>query len=157
MAVIRLVSWNMARRRAAWAGLEGLAADVGLLQEAGRPSLDWAPNVAPDAGDSWETAGLGSSLSWRTAVARLSDRVELRPRATLTMENATSADDWIVSRAGSISAADVITDGHVAFTAISVYAAWESNIGPGRGYADGTAHRILSDLSPLLVVCLIID
>jgi hypothetical protein len=147
LAVIRLVSWNMAHRRAAWAGLDGLAADVALVQEAGKPDPKWALAITADVTGSWETTGHGSSLPWRTAVARLSDRVELRPRTTLTLEAATSADDWVVSRAGSISAADVVIDGDVVFTAVSVYAAWES--GTGRGYADGTAHRILSDLSAL--------
>jgi hypothetical protein len=79
----------------------------------------------------------------------LSDRVELRARTAVTLE-AASAGDWVVSRAGSISAAVVVIDGGLGFTAVSVYAAWEASIGPGRGYADGTAHRILSDLSPLL-------
>jgi hypothetical protein len=113
----------MAHRRAAWDGLGGLAADVALVQEAGRPGPRVALAVATDDTDSWETAGLGGSLPWWTAVARLCDRVELRPRTTLTLEAATSADDWVVSRGGSISAADVVTDGDIAFTAVSVYAA----------------------------------
>lgn len=148
-AAIRIVSWNMAHRRAAWAGLAGLGADVALLQEAGRPDREWAlATAAADATDAWETAGIGGSLPWRTAVACLSDRVVLRPRRTMALEAATSTDDWVVSRAGSISAADVVADGEVAFTAVSVYAAWE--MAAGRGYADATAHRILSDLSGLL-------
>jgi hypothetical protein len=32
---------------------------------------------------------------------------------------------------------------------VSVYAAWEKVGARGRGYADGSAHRILSDLSSL--------
>jgi hypothetical protein len=148
-SVIRLISWNMAHRRAAWAGLNNLDTDVGLLQEAGRPGPEWALAISADAAERWETTGLGSKFPWRTAVARLSDRVELRPRSAFTLE-AASVGDWVVSRPGSISAADVVIDGDVAFTAVSVYAAWETAIGAGRGYADGTAHRILSDLSPLL-------
>jgi hypothetical protein len=35
----------------------------------------------------------------------------------------------------------------VAFTTLSVHAAWEK--AAGSGYADGSAHRILSDLSAL--------
>jgi hypothetical protein len=31
----------MAHRRAAWDGLGGLAADVALVQEAGRPDQEW--------------------------------------------------------------------------------------------------------------------
>src|SRR3712207_1110803 len=57
-AVIRLVSWNMAHRRAAWAGLEGLDADVGLLQEAGRRDPQGAPAVSPSATDGWDTTGV---------------------------------------------------------------------------------------------------
>jgi hypothetical protein len=77
--------------------------------------------------------------------------VEVRSRATVSLEAAASYDDWIVSRAGSIAAADVVTDGQIAFTAVSVYAAWEKVGARGRGYADGSAHRILSDLSALMV------
>jgi hypothetical protein len=77
--------------------------------------------------------------------------VEVRSRATVSLEAAASYDDWIVSRAGSIAAADVVTGGQIAFTAVSVYAAWEKVGARGRGYADGSAHRILSDLSALMV------
>jgi exonuclease III len=77
--------------------------------------------------------------------------VEVRPLATVTLEAAASYDDWIVSRGGSIAAADVVTGGEIAFTAVSVYAAWEKAGARGRGYADGSAHRILSDLSALMV------
>jgi hypothetical protein len=145
-----MVSWNMAHRRAAWAHLSSCDADVALLQEAGRPDPQWVPSVATDATGRWETTGLGGSLPWRTAVASLSDQMELRPRSTFALETAASVNDWVVSRAGSIAAADVVIDGHVAFTAVSVYAAWETAANPRRGYADATAHRILSDLSPLL-------
>ena len=150
LLVIRLVSWNMAHRRAAWAGLDVLEADVALLQEAHRPNAQWALAVAADDNETWETAGLGGSLPWRTAVARLSDRVTLHPRTTLPLGAATSAADWVVSRTGSIAAADVVAGDEVAFTAVSVYAAWETSVRPRRGFADGTSHRILSDLSPLL-------
>lgn len=53
-----------------------------------------------------------------------------------------------MSRAGSITAADVVTHNGMTFTAVSVYAAWET--AASRRYADGAAHRILSDLSGLL-------
>lgn len=149
--MLRLVSWNMACRRAAWAELDGLGADVALVQEAGGPRPESALRVVPDAVGSWETALPGGRPRWRTAVVGLTDRVEVRPRATVTLEAATSYDDWIVSRGGSISAADVVTDGEIAFTAVSVYAAWEKVGARGRGYADGSAHRILSDLSALMV------
>ena len=146
LGVIRLVSWNIAHKGALWAWLHELDADVALLQEAGRPGPEWALAVGGDPADRWETALVGGRGPWRTAVVRLTDRVELRPRAALTLDTATSADDWVVSRFGSIAAADVVIDGAVAFTAVSVYAAWE-RWPLVRGYADGSAHRILSDLS----------
>jgi hypothetical protein len=92
---------------------------------------------------------LGGRPAWRTAVVRLTDRVEMRPRAILTLDTAASVDDWVVSRVGSIAAADVVIDGALVCTAVSVYAAWEGTAAD-RGYADGSAHRILSDLSGLV-------
>src|SRR5918995_6671738 len=145
--MVRLVSWNMAHKVAAWAALRDVGADVALVQEAGKPSLEWANAVSGRPDDRWETALVGGCGPWRTAILRLSDRVELRPRTTMTLETSTAADDWVVSRAGSIAAADVVIDGQMAFTALSVYAAWE--MAAGRGFADGSAHRILSDISSL--------
>ena len=150
-AVLRLVSWSVAYRRAAWAEFDGLGADVALVQEAGAPGPEWALEVVPDAAGGWETALPGGRPGWRTAVVRLTDRVRVRPRATVTLEAVASYDDWIVSRAGSIAAADVVTGGEIAFTAVSVYAGWDKVGARGRGYADGSAHRILSDLSALMV------
>jgi exonuclease III len=149
LAVIHLVSWNIAHKRALWAWLHDLDADVALLQEAGRPGPEWALAMGEDPADRWETALVGGRGRWRTAVVRLTDRVELHPRAALTLDTATSADDWVVSRFGSIAAADVVIDGAVAFTAVSVYAAWERTAS-GTLYADGSAHRVLSDLSALM-------
>jgi hypothetical protein len=147
--MVRLVSWNMAHRVAAWAALREVGADVALVQEAGKPGLEWASTVSGSPDDRWQTALVAGRRPWRTAIIRLGDRVQLRPRTTMTLETATAADDWVVSRAGSIAAADVMIDGQVGFTALSVYAAWE--MAAGRAYADGSAHRILSDLSALAI------
>ena len=74
--------------------------------------------------------GLGRSLPVGAGylLARLTDRAELRPRPALTLDTATSADDWVVSRFGRIAAADVAIDGAVA--AVLVYAAWENGRQP---------------------------
>ena len=60
----------------------------------------------------------------------------------MTLETATSVDDRVVSRAGSIAAADITVGGQYVFTAVSIYAAWEK-VGD-RGYADGSA-PVVSD------------
>jgi exonuclease III len=92
----------------------------------------------------WERRG------WRTAIARVSDRIELRPPAVSAIDDL----DWTViraSRPGTLTVADVIRDGATEFTIASVYAPWECL--PGREdlkFADASAHRLLSDLSALV-------
>jgi len=144
---IRLVSWNMAHRDL-WTDLAGLDADVALLQEVRRPPAGCAQEIIPSRADVWVTAGW-EKREWRTVVARLSDRVSLDERPTAAVHEAKGQADWSVSRAGTIAAADVSIDGQQILTAVSVYAPWEY---PNRGegaWADGSAHRILSDLAPL--------
>ena len=124
--MIRLVSWNMARRRDAWLGLTNLDADLALLQEAARPQPESPFTGSIDPAESWETSLLGGRGQWKTAIVPPTDRTELHPRATMTLETATSAADWVVSRAGSIAAADVISNEAPPFTAVSVYAVGNS-------------------------------
>jgi hypothetical protein len=131
----------MAHKHAPWTWLDALCADVALLQEAARPLSELALAANDEPTDEWETALVGGRGKWCTAIVRLTDRVELHPRTTVTPETAASVEDWVVSRAGSIAAADVIIDGAVMLTAVSVYAAWET--AAGKIYADGSAHRIL--------------
>jgi len=145
--MIRLVSWNVGGRDL-WSELRGLDADVALLQEARPPVAGSALEVVPDDLTSWSTAGW-QQRRWRTAVARLSDRVELDPVPTMAMEAVTGAADWAISRHGTVTATDVKVGGRTIFTAASVYAAWEQSP-QGLIYADGSAHRILSDLSALM-------
>jgi hypothetical protein len=87
--VLRLVSWNLAHRQAAWAELDRLGADIALAQEAGAPPPELASTWFPDSAAGWETALPGGRPRWRTAVVRLSYRVEVRARATVTLEAAT--------------------------------------------------------------------
>lgn len=148
--MVRLVSWNMARRRAAWDGLADLGADVALLQEAVRPGPAWARTLDEDDDQRWETALLSTIASWRTAVASLSTATQLTRRPTADLQTAAATSGAIAtSRAGSIAVADIATAGGVRFTVASVYAAWE--MAGSRGYADGSAHRILADLSALML------
>lgn len=56
-----------------------------------------------------------------------------------------------VSRPGSITAADVIIDGTTVVTVVSVYAAWDRPLGRDQPcWGGASAHRILSDLTPLM-------
>lgn len=145
--MVRLVSWNIGGRDL-WPDLEELDVDVALLQEVRPPRDGCARQVVPEDLASWSTAGW-EKRAWRTAVARLSDRVELDPRPTFAIEAASSEADWTVSRSGTITAADVRVGGRTLFTAVSAYAAWDRTAS-GDLYADASAHRILSDLSALM-------
>jgi hypothetical protein len=104
--------------------------------------------VFPADATTWSTARW-RSREWRTVVVRLSDRVELRSRPNVGVEAVTGNSDWVVSRHGTITAADVTVRGQTVFTAASVYALWEGTA-EGLIFADGSAHRILSDLSVLM-------
>src|SRR4051812_42649967 len=100
----------MAHKTASWIALDGLQADVALLQEAHKPVGNWVPATGAEAADTWETALHGGLGSWRTAVVALSGRVELRRLHPVALETSKSYDDFVVSRAGSIAAAEVVVD-----------------------------------------------
>lgn len=144
--MVRLVSWNVAHRDLL-EHLTALDADVALLQEAPPSTAASQHEVLPAIAPAWRTGG-GPRRIWRTAIVRLSDRVTIRPHTLGTLDAGRSTDELCLSLDGSITAADVLVDGAVVFTAISVYAAWEY-YPDRRGYADAAAHRILSDISAL--------
>lgn len=142
--MIRLLSWNIAGGHH-WDDLREFNADVALLQEARQPLPGAVEEVVSDELP-WQTDGY-YRRQWRTAVVRLSDRVRLRARPNVAIQAEADAT-WTVSRAGTITAADILVDDEVQFTVASIYAVWENS--DGRGYADASAHRILSDLSWLM-------
>lgn len=130
-----------------WHEVAASDVDVALVQEARPPGGDEVLECLPAAEDGWRTAGW-PPRAFRTAVARLSDRVQLRDRPNVALEEATGQSDWAVGRSGTLTAADVIVDGQAKLTAVSVYAPWDRTPTGGL-YADAAAHRVLSDLSAL--------
>lgn len=147
---LRLVSWNIAQRDEPWHELaKDSTLDVALLQEAKPPPKDVRCEVVPPRDAVWTMAGY--SRPFRTAVARFSDRVRLRPRPMTDLASATSATPGI-SLDGTITAVDV-EHGEETFTCVSVYSPWqEVSGGEGRPWviADASAHRIISDVSMLI-------
>jgi hypothetical protein len=149
MTTVSLVSWNIAGRDLL-VDLHDRGVDVALLQEACLPDPGSALQVVPADEASWWTVGWERQRrKRRTAVIRMSDRVELVPRPTVAVDAVKGEADLVVSRHGTITAADVKVAGRTAFTAVSVYAKWEGTR-PGGIWADGSAHHILSDLSALM-------
>jgi len=147
----KLVSWNIAHRPEPWRCLLESDADIALLQEATAPPSDVASQLDVDAAP-WETAGAGAHRPWRTAIVRLSDRVEI---AWLDAKPVCEAlpGHFAVSRPGTLAAAVVTPLDGEPFLAVSMYGLWESSHVQADGrwiFADGSVHRLISDLSALV-------
>lgn len=147
----KLISWNIAHRPEPWRGLLESDADIALLQEATAPPPDVASRLEVDAA-LWETPGAGAHRPWRTAVVRLSDRV------AVTWLDAKPVCDALpgqlaVSRPGTLAAAIVTPLEGEPFIAVSMYGLWEGSHARADGrwiFADGSVHRLISDLSALV-------
>jgi hypothetical protein len=149
--MLKLVSWNIAQRADAWRSLLDSDSDIALLQEAIEPPADVAPRLGVDLGP-WRTAGAGLKRPWRTAVVKLSDRVRVQWLDPKAVEDA-QPNELVVSRPGTLAAAIVTPSTGEPFTAVSLYGSWEkphSTTGSGWIYADGSVHRLISDLSALI-------
>ena len=144
---VKIVSWNIAGWTDPWNVLADMDADIGLLQEAGRPPQDIAERVEVDPAP-WSTAGMDAARTWRTAVVRLSDRVAVDWIEAKPLDYAGSGE-LAVSRLGTLTAARVEADGLEPFTVVSMYSLWSkphASFG-NWSYADASAHRLISDLS----------
>ena len=122
--------------------------DVALLQEAPRPPQDLASVTSPDPQQKWRTEGWTTES--RTCVVRLSRRVALHGRS---LRDPADGDVAALgaSRVGSLTVADVHRGEEYLFTVASAYANWESSADRSDLiFADGSAHRLLSDLSVLI-------
>jgi len=143
-----LLSWKICHRPEAWRLLPKSGADIALLQEACEPPEDVAKSIEVDTAP-WETAGTGVSRHWRTAVVRLSERVQVERLESLTIAQA-NRGEFAVSRVGTISAARVTPEGGEPFVVASMYGVWEKSHPDTESswiYADASVHRLISDLS----------
>jgi exonuclease III len=147
---LRVVSWNINRRAEAWRCLTRSTADVALLQECVAPPDDVAGKVDVDDQD-WHTQGMRRPS--RVAVVGLSDRVELRRWPPRQFGEA-DVGEIVVSRPRTLAVADVAIDAtNEVVTLVSMYGIWEEPKSLRRSswiYADGTVHRLISDLSALI-------
>ena len=142
--MLRIWSWNVNGQHL-WDRLAVSEVDVALLQEAPVPSGPWEGKVVPHPATGWGTAGWLKQL--RTAVVAISETTLLEPRPLTSLEER-APGALLVSRRGTLAAADVVVDGEC-ITLVSMYAAWEGGR-PGPIYADASAHRLLSDLSGIV-------
>jgi exonuclease III len=146
---VRIWAWNVNGLRP-WETLTSSDIDVALLQEVPIPPAGWPNRVVPDPTDGWATAGWRPGRwSRRTAVVQVSDTVQVVPRP-LSGVGDLDAVAIPVSRAGTLTVADVHTGGQVV-TVASVYGGWDYSADPRRViYADAAAHRLLSDLAAIV-------
>ena len=164
--MIRFVCWNMGFKRASWRTLAGMDADVALVQESCRPPADVAGQVDTGPAEHWDATTWNSEY-WQgrfprlndrvTKVVRLSDRVRLEWFRQVGPISTVKPDEIAVSGIGTIAAAQVVPleGGLAPLIAVSMYARWfrphPSTGSKWRvGYSDGSAHRILSDLSAFI-------
>ena len=159
--VTTVVSWNIAKRREPWRHLVEMGADVALLQEAGKVPTDVADRVDTGPVDHWDSHVWNSGWyrdrfhklfdRW-PMVVKLSDRVEVEWFKQVSPISITLDDEIAVSGIGTIAAGRVIPQEGSPFIAVSMYARWIRPHPSTRsrwrvGYPDGSAHRIISDLS----------
>jgi hypothetical protein len=146
---LRLVSWNLNQRDAAWHALaRSEELDIALVQEARLAPTGVGKEIVPDVAGSWTTAG-NERCHWRTAIARFSERVRLRPRKLIAVGER-EKDAIPVSRAGTLAVADVeFADETI--TLVSAYALWERPSDESAWiYADASVHRLISDIATLI-------
>ena len=152
--MIRVVSWNIAKRMRPWRELAEMArqgqADLALLQEAGSPPGDLIHMVHHDDKVFWSR----DLYDRWPLVVKLSDRVEVKRFHQVPPISELGDRDIGVSGVGTIAAARVVPLGRPdkAFIAASMYARYmkphPSTRSPWSvGASDVSAHRILSDLS----------
>ena len=147
---VKVVSWNVAQRSEPWRVLIDMDADIALLQEAGAPPPEIASQVDVDPAP-WRTGG-ARNRPWRTAIAKLSDRVSVEWIEARPLEDARGGD-FAVSRQGTLTAAVVSSPDVDPFVAISMYSLWtrpHASTGSKRIVSDASAHRVVSDLSAFI-------
>ena len=141
--MVKLVSWNIARRHAAWRCLPGSDADIALLQEAGLPPNNVAARIEVDPVSFLDENEHRIS---RSAIAKLSDQARV-DWLTPTPLDQPDAGDFVVTHPNTISAAVVTPPEGEPFTVVSFAAEYESLYCSGWNVTDASLHRVISDLS----------
>ena len=155
--MIKVVSWNVGKRADPWHELVQMArdgdADVALLQEAGSPPGNLIDLVQYEDRVFWNRHLYDR---W-PLVVKLTDRVTISRYRQVPPISDVGVDAVGVSGIGTIAAARVVPreSEEEAFVAVSMYARWlkphpSAKSSWAVGYADASAHRIMSDLSAFI-------
>ena len=156
-----VVCWKIAKRHEPWRQLVRMGADVALLQEAGRVPDDVVGSVDTGPVEHWDSHTWNSKWygdrfkklfdRW-PMVVKLSDRVEVEWFKQVSPISEPESDEIPVSGIGTIAAARVTPRDAPPFIVVSMYARWmkphiSTNSRWRVGFPDGSAHRIISDMS----------
>lgn len=163
---VTVVSWNVGKRQEPWRQLVNMDADVALLQEAGSPPNDVAGRIDTGPEEHWNSHLWNSDWyqdrseppydRW-PMVVKLSDRVEVEWFKQVGPTKEVREDEIAVSGIGTVAAARVTPKAGDTppFIVFSMYARWirphpSTRSTWGVGFPDGSAHRIISDLSAFI-------
>ncbi len=163
---VTVVSWNVAKRQEPWRQLVNMEADVALLQEAGSPPDDVTGRIDTGPEEHWNSHLWNSDWyqdrserpydRW-PMVVKLSDRVEVEWFKQVGPTKEVREDEIAVSGIGTVAAARVTPKAGDTppFIVFSMYARWIRPHPSTRstwsvGFPDGSAHRIISDLSAFI-------
>ena len=122
-----------------------------FYREAAEPGETLPEGIEVDPSP-WHTAGAGVDRPWKAAIVKLSDRVQVEWIDPKSIPHA-EWKQFAVSRPGTLAVARVKPGVGDPFVVASMYAPWESEhplTGRDWIYADGSAHRIISDLENVL-------
>jgi len=139
--VLTIISWNTNHRNTSWEALSHFDADIALLQEVTKAGVPEASEiqVVPPPTANWRIQHYGSSA---TAVAVLNPELEFRPVPSVGF-GLGSPNSVVSTHLGQFS---VVRGqlGNKKTYFVSLYGIIEND------YADGSVHRAISDLTPLI-------
>ena len=144
MRSVKIVSWNMAHKRASWRYLADMDVDLALLQETCRPPADVAARIEIDPAP-WINPGPGRrGAAWRTAIASVSGRVKVEWLESGLIASA-AYGELAVSAPGTLTAARITPPGGTLSWSIDVRGLESPHVARAALiYADASAHRIVS-------------
>lgn len=141
--MLKIISWNIARRKEAWQALvNDPSIDFALLQEANQPPdhLKESLNLNPGP---YQCVG---GRMWRSAIANLSGRYHAEWIETIPLSDITKdSKEFPVSVPGTIALAKIHLANDETVILASVYGLWHGSL-----KSEAMCHRIISDLSFLI-------
>lgn len=153
--MIRLVSWNIAKRRRAVDWLLEMDLDAALLQECHRGLLEDAAAKGRLEFSPYPPLGEAHYDRW-PMIVRLSDRIGVDWFRQTVPEYSVKEDEMSVGGIGVLEVARLSpVDGTPPFVAASIYGRWmqphpTTNSRWGVGYQDGSVHAAITDLSAFI-------